>query len=138
MTKQQIINYLLTTPYNTNPNIVGAMIDQYGGGESGDPVTLTIQNGASVPFADEIYAWSWVGEDGTIHHDSKNGFTGAITNIKRGTMVSIFCDRDMTNSFNIPAETNGAMFTMKDVSEKVIGWGLSIYMDDNRTISITV
>ena len=41
MTKQQIIDYVMDSPSNTNPAILGHMIDEVGGGGSGDFSTCT-------------------------------------------------------------------------------------------------
>ena len=41
MTKQQIIDYVLETPHNTNPAILGQMIDEIGGSSGGSWAVLT-------------------------------------------------------------------------------------------------
>ena len=41
MTKQDIIDYIMETPGNTNPAILNQMIDEVGGGGSGDFSTCT-------------------------------------------------------------------------------------------------
>lgn len=41
MTKQDIIDYIMETPGNTNPAILSQMIDEVSGGGSGDFSTCT-------------------------------------------------------------------------------------------------
>lgn len=41
MDKQGIIDYVMQTPMNTNPAILGQFLDEYGEGESGDFSTCT-------------------------------------------------------------------------------------------------
>lgn len=57
MTEEEIIDYVMNTPGNSNPAVLGGMLSQYGGSGSGEVfwVTYTYDEDASSESGEDVY-----------------------------------------------------------------------------------